>query len=310
MNKQLAPWPSLTDTFLDVNGRQVRILRSPGRPAGTEPQLLVHGLGGSSVTWVPVMEGLAAHGPVVAVDLPGFGRTPITDDPLTVQGYLDFVVDVADALGWDTFTLHGNSMGGLIGALLAVQHPARLRRLVLVSPALPPRSPLDFLRPSKVTVAGMFPLLTSSVTALALGLVGLAGPELDARRNRAALSLIYPDPDEVAPEMLDLLASDFAEDVEGVDRQRALVAATRSIACLWADPRTAWRAIREIRTPTLLLGGTQDALVPARVLKSVAAERPDWEDRMLDDRRHALMLEDPEAYLEIFDAWSAPAQVA
>jgi pimeloyl-ACP methyl ester carboxylesterase len=314
VTRQLADWPSVTDTFLDVRGRQVRILRAPARRAAAgsagRPQLLVHGLGGSSVTWVQVMDGLAEHGPVVAVDLPGFGRTPIEGDPLTVQGYVAFVLEVADALGWDTFTLHGNSMGGLIGTLLAAEHPERLDRLVLVSPALPPRSPLGFLAPNRATIEGMVPLAASSLAALALGVVGLAGPELDARRNRAMLKLIYPDPEAVEPEVLDLMAADFAEDVDGVDRRRALLAATWSITALWADPRAAWNAVRAVRSPTLVLGGTKDALVPARVLRAVISARPDWEGHVIDDRRHALMLEDPRAYLRIFDDWAAGSVAA
>src|SRR6188472_83986 len=103
VSKQLADWPAVTDTYLDVNGRPARVLTAPGpRASGDSPQLLVHGLGGSAVTWVEVVEGLSEHGPVVAVDLPGFGRTPITDDdPLTMQGYVAFVLAVADSLGWD-----------------------------------------------------------------------------------------------------------------------------------------------------------------------------------------------------------------
>jgi pimeloyl-ACP methyl ester carboxylesterase len=312
VSKQLADWPSVTDTFLDVRGRPVRALTARSRQAfGARPQLLVHGLGGSSVTWVQVMEGLSEHGPVVAVDLPGFGRTPVGEhDSLTVQGYVAFVLDVADTLGWETFTLHGNSMGGLVGTLLAAEHPHRLDRLVLVSPALPPRSPLGLLAPSRATIDGMLPIVVSSLSALALGVVGLAGPDLDARRNRAMLKLIYSDPDEVDPAVLDLMAADFAEDVEGVDRRRALLALTRSISALWADPRCTWRAIRKVQAPTLLLGGTQDALVPARVLRSVLGARPDWEGHVLDDRRHALMLEDAEAYLRIFDDWYAGAVAA
>lgn len=312
VTEQLAGWPFVTDTFLDLNGRGVRVLRTPARRASdARPQLLVHGLGGSSVTWVQVMEGLSEHGPVVAVDLPGFGRTPIdAADALTMHGYVEFVLEVADALGWDTFTLHGNSMGGLVGTLLATAHPHRLERLVLVSPAFPPRSPLGLLRPSRATIDGMLPLAVSSLSALALGAVGLAGPGLDARRNRAMLKLIYPDPDGVDRAVLDLMAADFAEDIEGVDRRRALLAATRSISSLWTDPRHSWRAIRKVQCPTLLLGGTQDALVPARVLRTVMAARPDWEAHVLDDRRHALMLEDPESYLRIFDAWHADVLAA
>lgn len=312
VSRQLDDWPLVTDTFLQLEGRQVRILKASSRRAsGAHPQLLVHGLGASSVTWVQVMEGLSEHGPVIAVDLPGFGRTPIDEgDSLTVQGYVDFVLKVADALGWERFTLHGNSMGGLVGTLLAADHPHRIDRLVLVSPALPPRSPIGFLRPSRVTVSGMLPMVVSSLSALALGAVGLAGPGLDARRNRAMLRLIYPDPDAVEPAVLDLMAADFADDIEGVDRRRALLAATRSIWTLWADPRSTWRAIRKVQSPTLLLGGTQDALVPAKVLRAVIAARPDWTGHVLDDRRHALMLEDPETYIRIFNGWQVGAIAA
>jgi pimeloyl-ACP methyl ester carboxylesterase len=153
----------------------------------------------------------------------------------------------------------------------------------------------------------MVPLALSSLGAAALGVVGLAGPELDARRNRAMLRLIYPDPDGVDREVFRLMAADFADGVDGVDRQRALLAATRSIAALWVDPRRVWRAVRRVQAPTLLLGGTQDALVPAKVLRSVLDVRPDWEGHVLDDRRHALMLEDAESYLRIFDSWRTVA---
>ena len=179
-----------------------------------------------------------------------------------------------------------------------------------MSPALPPRSPLGFLKPSRATIDGMLPIAISSLTAVALGVVGLAGPELDARRNRALLKLIYPDPEGVDRAVLDLMAADFAEDIEGVDRRRALLAAIRSISPMWADPRYTWRAVRKVTAPTLLLGGTQDALVPAKVLRAVLAARPDWVGHVLDDRRHALMLEDPESYLSIFAGWYAGAAAA
>jgi pimeloyl-ACP methyl ester carboxylesterase len=314
VSKRLQHWPSVTDTFVEVDGRRVRILRAESRAAAdakAEPQLLIHGLGGSSVTWVQVMEGLSEHGPVVAVDLPGFGRTPTTDDDLlTVQEYVTFVLAVADALGWDRFTLHGNSMGGLIGTLIAADRPDRIARLVLVSPALPPRSPLGLLVPGRATIDGMLPLAVSSMSALALGAVGMAGPAMDERRNRAMLKLIFPDPDGVDREVLDLMAADFAEDVEGVDRRRAMLAATRSITSLWTDPRCAWRAIRKVQAPTLVLGGTHDALVPAKVLRAVLVERPDWEGHVLDDRRHALMMEDPDGYLERFNGWQTGRRAA
>ena len=74
--------------------------------------------------------------------------------------------------------------------------------------------------------------------------------------------------------------------------------------------RRSWRAVRRVQAPTLMLGGTHDALVPAKVLRAVLAARPDWEGHVLDDRRHALMLEDPATYLRIFDAWHSGVAAA
>lgn len=307
MSTSVRGWPGVADDVLEVEGRPVRVMRvEPTTASATEPQLLVHGLGASAVSWVDVMAGLAEHGPVVAVDLPGFGRTRAADDEsLTINAYVAFVLKVVDALGWDRFTLHGNSMGGLIGTFLAAQQPERIERLVLVSPALPPSSPLKLLLPARATIDGMAPLALSSLTAAALGLVGMAGPKLEERRNRELLRLIYSDPDGVDPALLDLMAADFADDDENAarDRRRAMLSALRSITRVWTDPRQAWHALDSVEAPTLLLGGTKDALVPAKVLRAVLARRPDWEGHVLDDRRHALMMEDPDAYLATFTKW-------
>ena len=307
MSRRVPGWPGVVDTHVVVGGRPLRALRVEGRgdEQGAEPQLLVHGLGGSSVTWVEVMAGLAEHGPVVAVDLPGFGRTPPgPDDPLTVPGYVELVTATADALGWDRFALHGNSMGGLVATLVAARHPERVSGLVLVSPALPPRLPVRLLIPSRATVQGMLPIVASSVRAGALGALGLAGPELTQQRAREFLKLIYADPEAVDRRTLGLMAEDFTSGAIGAaERRRALLTAVGSIARIWADPRGAWRAIARVQAPTLLLGGTHDALVPASVLRAVLARRPDWEGHVLDDRRHALMLEEPSAYLDLVAHW-------
>lgn len=302
-------WPGVVDDVLEVQGRPVRVLRAAG-PAGDaagEPQLLVHGLGASAVTWAEVMSGLSATGPVVAVDLPGFGRTvPLDDEPLTVESYVRFVLDVADTLGWTRFALHGNSMGGLIATLLAAQQPERVSRLVLVSPALPPTSPLQLLVPGRATLEGMVPIALSSVSAAALGVIG-AGNLLDERRNRHLMRLIFSEPDGVREEFIGLMAAEYADETDALvaSRRKALLSALLSIAQLWASPGRVLRAIDRVEAPTLILGGTADALVPAKVLRQVLARRRDWSGHVLDDRRHALMMEAPEEYLALVRAWSA-----
>ncbi|MGA8256014.1 MAG: alpha/beta fold hydrolase [Nocardioides sp.] len=302
-------WPDLVDTHLDVGGRRLRVLSAPGRHGRGpgRPQLLVHGLGGSSVTWVQVMSGLAIDGPVVALDLPGFGATPtLPGEPLDVDAYADLVIAAADALGWSTFTLHGNSMGGLVSLLAAAAHPDRVERLVLVSPALPPRSPLSLLVPNRATLTGMTPIVSSVASAAALGLIGAVPEALDQRRKRALLGLIFGSPDDVDPALLSLMAREFGEreGVDAADRRRALLSSLGSITCSWINPRRVWRAIDAVVAPTMILGGTADALVPARVLRQALERRPDWQGHVLDDHRHALMMEAPEAYLDLVEKWT------
>lgn len=71
-------WSHVREQLLPVRGHPVRVLRADGAsPDARRPQLLVHGLGGSAADWVDVIEPLRRYGPVVAVDLPGFGLTPV-----------------------------------------------------------------------------------------------------------------------------------------------------------------------------------------------------------------------------------------
>lgn len=306
MNRHLAHWPDVLDTELVVRGRRVRILRSAFEGPGVgEPQLLVHGLGGSAGTWIDVMAGLAHHGPVVAVDLPGFGRTaPTVDDDLTVIGYVSFVLDVAEALSWDRFTLHGNSMGGLVALHLTASRPDRVERLVLVSPALPGRRPARMLVPARAQVAGLLPFIVSSTGAATLGAIGISRASLRARARRDFLNLIYADAAAANHRVLRMLAADHTHpSITPRQRRRAFVIALGSISRAWAAPRRTWRAIAQVEPPTLVLGGTRDALVRSRTLRSVLAARSDWAGAVLDDRRHALMMEDPSGYLDLFDAW-------
>lgn len=283
-------WTAIHDEVLDLDGRLVRVLRAEGENGAAQPQLLVHGLGGSASNWVDVIDGLRRYGPVVALDLAGFGHTPAASAAsLTVDGHVELVLALADHLGWGSFALHGNSMGGLVGTLIAAEHPDRVEQLVLVSPALPPSCPLGFLPVPRATLAGVLPMAVPS------------------RRTHQLMRLIFNDPTGIRPALLQVMAADSRprDAQEAVDRKRALAESTRSIARLWLDPRRVYRAIDRLDVPTLVLGGTADALVPARVLRKVLARRGDWSGEVLDDHRHALMLDAPQEYLARVAAWRA-----
>lgn len=288
-------WTGIGEHQLDVGGGPVRLLRADALAGGDEPQLLVHGLGGSASNWVDVIGGLRHYGPVVAVDLPGFGHTPAASGTAPgVDGHRDFVLAVADALGWPRFTLHGNSMGGLVATLIAAEQPQRVERLVLVSPALPPTCPVAMLPPPRATLAGMLPMAVPS------------------RRTHQLMRLIFSEPDGIRPALLDVMAADSRprDEQEAADHKQALLTSTRSIVGHWLNPRRLYRAIDAVEAPTLLLGGTSDALVPARVLRKVLARRTDWSGAVLDDHRHALMLDAPLEFLARVEQWRLESDAA
>jgi pimeloyl-ACP methyl ester carboxylesterase len=98
-----------------------------------EPLLLLHGGLGSIDMFGPVLPALAADRQVIAVDLHGHGRTPLGDRPISMPEIADDLAVLIDQLGHTQVDAVGYSFGGGIAFRLAVQHPDKVRRLVVVS---------------------------------------------------------------------------------------------------------------------------------------------------------------------------------
>lgn len=90
-----------------------------------EPLLLVHGLGSRRQVWQPILDQLAAHHDVVAVDLPGFGESAPGSTPPTLDGLTTAVHTFATALGLERPHVAGNSLGGGIALELGRRGLAR-----------------------------------------------------------------------------------------------------------------------------------------------------------------------------------------
>src|SRR2546423_11087344 len=102
---------------------------------GTQPIVFVHGLSGCWQNWLEQLPPLAAEHRVGALDLPGFGHSPMPRGGISINGYARILDALLGELGIDAATVVGNSMGGFIGAELAISFPQRAERLVLVSAA-------------------------------------------------------------------------------------------------------------------------------------------------------------------------------
>ncbi len=98
-----------------------------------EPLLLLHGGLGNIGMFHPILPLLAAHRQVIAVDLHGHGRTALGERELDLLDMGDDMAGLAEALGYRQVDVMGYSLGGGVAFRFAVQHPGKVRRLVLVS---------------------------------------------------------------------------------------------------------------------------------------------------------------------------------
>jgi pimeloyl-ACP methyl ester carboxylesterase len=98
-----------------------------------EPLILFHGGLGSIDMFGPVLPRLAEHREVIAVDLHGHGRTTLGDRPISLVDMGDDMAALLEHLGYTQVDVLGYSLGGGVAFRLAVQHPAMVRRLALVS---------------------------------------------------------------------------------------------------------------------------------------------------------------------------------
>jgi pimeloyl-ACP methyl ester carboxylesterase len=128
--------------WLDVDWREhQRWVLLDGQPVNTieigegPPLVFVHGLAGSWPNWLEQLPVFAAERRVVALDLPGFGHSPLPHEPISISGYARLLDRLLDQLGVDAAAVVGNSMGGFISAELAIAFPQRVERLVLISAA-------------------------------------------------------------------------------------------------------------------------------------------------------------------------------
>lgn len=296
-------WHGIRTEWLDVHGTQVRTLRADGPEDGV-PTVLVHGLGGAATNWLEVIAELARRGPVLAMDLPGFGETePPRDTAVRVRAQARFVPALCRAVGWDRVTLMGNSMGGLVSVLVAGRYTELVDRLVLVNPGLP--------APAR---AALRVPLTALVT-FAPFVVGAGERVMRHRHARKSprelydetLRLILSDPDGVRPAIREvgLEAAEHGRELSW--RLASFVTAAESMMAQLIGPGRGrvQRAVATIEAPTLLLWGLDDRLVGRAVIDGLLARRPDWDCHVWEDVGHVPMIEVPDAFLDVVTGWLA-----
>jgi pimeloyl-ACP methyl ester carboxylesterase len=245
---------------------------------GAGPALLfVHGLSGSWPNWLEQLPVFAAGRRAIALDLPGFGRSPLPSRDVSIGDYADTLASLLDALEIDTATVVGNSMGGHIAARLAIRHPHRVERLVLVAPAgLSTHQDRHIVR-SLGTLSHMEHGLSAYGSWIA------AHADTISRRPRlrdATFGLIVPHPGQLPAPLV-------AEQIRGTGKP-GFVPALRAIVEDDLRPR-----LGEIACPTLIVWGDRDRVITMRDAQLFHELIPGSRKVLYEDTGHMAQLERP-----------------
>jgi pimeloyl-ACP methyl ester carboxylesterase len=293
-------WDGVYSEYLDLHGTRVHVLRSDG-PAERTGHLLVHGLGGAATNWLEVMPAIARLGPVVAPDLPGFGRTrPPRPGASRVDVNARFLRALMDHLGWERAVVHGNSMGGMLGILLGDLAPSRIEGLVLASPALPsPRAEVH--RTSPRTLVRFAPFVFPGLGRVVLSRMwARTTPE---QLWQETLEFVHADPGRVRPEFREVGLANVTFGRQQAWRVDGLASAAESLVARLVRSGRLWQAVRELEAPTLLLWGDQDRLVGRAVFEEARRRRPDWDHVVFEGAGHCPQIEIPERYVDAVASW-------
>lgn len=266
--------------------------------SGLRPAVFVHGLGGSSLNWLPLMEALDAEVTGLALDLPGFGASPPPrDGDYSPRAHARAVAEAIEA--WHRRTsrdepvhVFGNSMGGAVSVQLAARRPDLVASVTLISPALP----------SVRIGRGNAHLPVVAIPGVGESLVRRYAAVPVEQRVQATLDACTTDPGRVS---IDLRAALIAETAQrdGMPYARdAFLRSLRGLLATFADRSTErpWRLARRVRQPVLAIYGEDDVLVDARGASRAAREFGDVEVALLDDCGHVAQMEHPRL---VADLW-------
>ncbi|MEP6759390.1 MAG: alpha/beta hydrolase [Actinomycetota bacterium] len=264
--------------------------------------VLVHGLGGSSLSWVQVAPGLAGLGRVIALDLPGFGRSPRMGRGTTLMRERHWLSRFLDAATDGPVILAGNSMGGIVSLLEAAVEPERVGGVVLTSSVFP-------------LAHGSFPhpIVLGSFAAYDLPRIGEA--MVKARRSavdpesfvRLGLRMLTVDPTTIPDEVIALhadLISDLRSDPEAPG---AFLEAARSINTYARSRELGSRAMSNTACPVLVIHGRNDRFVPVGNAMVALRTHPAWRGRLLTRVGHLPQMEAPSRWLTEVADWYAAA---
>lgn len=263
---------ALGEQHIDMDG-----LRLCYQETGSgETVLILPGLGTSIDFWQLNIPALATAHHVVALDLPGFGKSDKPNASYELRWICDRVIAFMNAKRLRRVSIIGGSLGGHLGLLLALEHPERVRRLVL------------------------------------MGSTG-AWPEPNYLLN-AGIKLFWNDwtvAHYLRSQWPDIFPKLFQRETELTRSLFRYQMAVRAVAARYASQgRASSRVLRsifyttcrdrlgEIRIPVLLVWGQHDQIHPVEDGLYMASQLPDAQLVIVPDAGHEAMIDQPEFFNE------------
>lgn len=238
--------------------------------SGTGPYLiLIEGLGVETWLYEKNIPELSKHFTTIAYDNRGVGHSSITDGPYTLDMMMDDLIGLMDALSIEKAHFLGASMGGFMAMEMAIRHPERVEKLVLLS-----------------TTAGGKKHIPMSMKTLMKLLKSPEGAPRDVIRDR--LTMAYTDDfmkDSLRVEHLIDLRLQNPQPKVGYDAQAAI------------GPKfDAFDRLKKISAKTFIGHGSEDILVPVINAENLHKEIPGSVLKIYPDLEHQFFVEDFESF--------------
>jgi 3-oxoadipate enol-lactonase len=260
---------------VEVAGRHLWTARG----GSGETLLLLPGMMAHHRYWRPAfLDELRASYELVALDYRGTGASDPAREPFAISDLATDVWEVLEALGIETTSVFGFSMGGVVALELALRWPERIEQLVLAAPAVaiegPPLNSTELSRISRV--------LRSGDLERSLQVTWEANVSIDFRDDRAG----YVDWVEAA--------AAHRMSLRTIEHQLAAI-----------DGYSPAAPLDELHVPTLVLHGGEDRLVPLARSRLLVDQLPRADLRTFEGAGHLFFWERPHAAAQAIIEWTA-----
>jgi pimeloyl-ACP methyl ester carboxylesterase len=260
----MQPWPGL-ETYaqnLRLPQSQLNLFAYLAENPAPFVFLLLHGLGDEADTWRHVIQPLAAHGRVIAPDLPGFGRSDKPHRSYTVPFWCAVIRELAEQTQTSRILLIGHSMGAVLAHTLALENPAWLAGLVLIDGAL-------LTQGQRLNPQLLFMLVPG------LGEWWYTRLRKDPQAAYETLRPYYHRLDELPEEERQILFERVNQRVWDDAQRSAYFSALRNLAGFISRQQKGLAGrLAALRAPTLVVWGENDQIVPPASGQALAQTQP------------------------------------